>query len=270
MKRETKVRIISALAVAPFVVACFVSYESLVGLVAAIVVLSSYELLYFSLKDRRSRVYVAYLTALTALFPVLYGLFFYDFPHVVLIALFLIGAISTLLKAKTPEDAYDEYFAFFAALLYVSLGLSFFLPLYKDFGVGIALLALTGVWAYDSFAYFVGLRYGKVKIFQKYTTKSLEGVMGGFVGTFVYSLVFNLVLRILSIRYLGIVSSLIFAVIVSVMDTFGDVFESSLKRRAGVKDSGVIMPGHGGMLDRIDGLLFSTPVVYIVLSLLGG
>ncbi len=269
MKKETKVRIISALAIAPFVVACFVSYESLVGLVSAIVVLSSYELLLFSLKGR-TRAYIAYLTALSALFPVIYGLFLFEAPHMVLITLFLIGVISIMIRSKTPEEAHEEYAAFFTSLLYVALGLSFFLPIYKDFGGGVALLALTGVWAFDSFAYFVGLKYGRIKIFKKYTRKSLEGVIGGFLGTFLYSIIFNLILSLMHIRHLSVMESLIFSLIVSVMDTFGDVFESSLKRKAGVKDSGVIMPGHGGMLDRIDGLLFSTPVFYMVLKLIGG
>jgi len=267
MKKEVKLRVISAVVVAPFVVACFVTYKSLVGLVAAVIVLSSFELFSFSLKDRR-KAYIAYLTALVSIFPVLYGLFFFDYPHLVLFVLFAVGSVSIMIKEKDPIKANEDYYSFSIALLYISLGLSFFLPLYKEYSGGIALLALTGVWAFDSFAYFTGLKFGRVRIFKEYTKKTLEGVIGGFFGVFIYSLIFNWVLTLLGKNHLTIPESLAFAVGVSVMDTFGDVFESSIKRKFGVKDSGVVMPGHGGMLDRIDGLLFSTPIFYLILKLL--
>jgi len=269
MKKELKLRLISAFVVAPFVVACFVTYKSLVGLVASIVVLASFELLSFSLKDRK-KAYIAYLTALVSVFPVLYGLFFFDYPHLVLFVLFVIGSVSIMVKEKDPIKANEDYYSFTVSLLYVSLGLSFFLPLYKEYGGGIALLALTGVWAFDSFAYFTGIKFGKIKIFKEYTRKSLEGVIGGLFGTFIYSFIFNWILSLLGKNYLTIFESMMFALVVSVMDTFGDIFESSIKRKFGVKDSGVVMPGHGGMLDRIDGLLFSTPVFYLVLRLIRG
>ena len=268
-KKELTLRVISSLIVAPIVVACFVAYKSLVGLVAAIVVLSSFELFSFSLKDRR-KAYLAYLTALVSIFPVLYGLLFFDYPHLVLFVLFVIGSVSIMTKEKNPIRANEDYYSFSVALLYISLGLSFFLPLYKEYGGGIALLALTGVWAFDSFAYFTGLKFGRIRIFKEYTRKSLEGVIGGFLGVFIYSLIFNWVLMLLNKNHLTIPESLAFAVGVSIMDTFGDIFESSIKRRFGVKDSGVVMPGHGGMLDRIDGLLFSTPIFYLVLRLIRG
>ncbi len=269
MTEETKVRIISALVVAPFVVACFVTYKSLVGLVSAIVILASYELFSFSLKDR-SKVYISYLTALSAFFPILYGLILYEYPHMAFMIIFIVGVVSIMFKARGPEEAFQEYAAFILGITYISLGLSFFLPLYKEYGGGIALLALTGIWAFDSFAYFFGLRFGKTKIFTKYTRKSLEGVFWGFIGTLIYSGIFNYILIFFGIRYFNFKQLLIFSIVIAVMGSFGDVFESSLKRKFGVKHSGIIMPGHGGMLDRIDGLLFSTPVLYVLLKTLGG
>lgn len=266
--RDLKARVISALIVAPIVVACFVSYESLVGLVAAIVLLSSFELHNFSLKNE-SKVYISYLTALSTLYPIIYGLFLKDHPHLVLSGLFIIGSISIMVRRQNFEGAFYDYSVFFTSLLYISLGLSFFIPLYEEKGGAIALLTLTSVWAFDSFAYFVGLSYGRKKIFKRYTNKSLEGVIGGFVGTLVYTFVFSSISRMTGHGYLKLDEILVFSVIVSVMDTFGDVFESSLKRFFGVKDAGVIMPGHGGMLDRIDGLLFVTPVVYAYLHFFG-
>ena len=266
--KDLKVRFITAIVVAPVVVACFVSYQSLVGLVASIVLLTSFELMSFSMKDEKKS-YIAYLTALSTLYPIIYGLWLEDFPNVTLSVIFLIGAISIMVARRNYSKAFVDYSAFFTALLYISFGLSFFIPIYREEGGAIALLVLTSTWAFDSFAYFFGLSFGKHKIFQTYTNKSWEGVLGGFLGTILYVSIYSFISKLLGFNHLGVLQVVIFSIIVSVMDTFGDVFESSLKRYFGVKDAGIIMPGHGGMLDRVDGLLFVTPVVYIYLHFLG-
>ncbi len=266
--KDLKTRFITAIVVAPAVVACFISYESLIGLVASIIMLSSFELMNFSMKDERKS-YIAYLTALATLHPIIYGLWLKGYPQVSLSVLFMTGAISIMISKKNYSKAFVDYSAFFTVLLYISAGLSFFLPIYKEKGGAIALLTLTSTWAFDSFAYFIGMSFGKHRIFKEYTNKSWEGVAGGFLGTMLYSGVYSLISHLMGKNYLNIQQFVIFSFIVAVMDTLGDVFESSLKRYFGVKDAGVIMPGHGGMLDRIDGLLFVTPVVYIYLHFMG-
>ena len=266
--KDLKVRFITAIVVAPMVVACFVSYESLVGLVSSIVLLTSFELMSFSMKNEKKS-YIAYLTALSTLYPIIYGLWLKEYPTVTLSIIFLIGSISIMISRKNYSKAFVDYSAFFTALLYISVGLSFFIPIYREEGGAVALLVLTSTWAFDSFAYFFGLSFGKHKIFQEYTNKSWEGIFGGFLGTIIYVSIYSFISKLLGFNHLGIVQVLVFSIIVSVMDSLGDVFESSLKRYFGVKDAGTIMPGHGGMLDRIDGLLFVTPVVYIYLHFFG-
>ncbi len=265
MKSEVRIRTVTALIVAPFVVACFISYESLVGLVSAIVLLSSYELLSFSLRDFK-KVDISVLTAFSTLFPLIYGLLLRNDPLLALSVVFIAGVVYILLRGFDPESASKMYFSFFASVLYVSVNLSFFMPIYDRMGGSVALLVLTSVWAYDIFAYFSGMKLGKRRIFERYTRKTLEGVLGGFLGTIIYTSIYKLISESIGFNVFSWKLVVPFSVIVAVMDTFGDVFESSLKRRFGVKDSGVIMPGHGGMLDRIDGLLFVVPVVYIVLG----
>lgn len=266
--KDLKVRFITAIVVAPIVVACFVSYESLVGLVASIVMLTSFELMSFSMKEEKKS-YIAYLTALSTLYPIIYGLWMKRYPDVSLTAIFLTGAISIMLVRRNFTKTFVDYSAFFTSLLYISFGLSFFMPIYRERGGAIALLVLTSTWAFDSFAYFFGLSFGRHKIFRAYTNKSWEGVFGGFFGTILYVSIYSFISKILGFNHLGIAQVIVFSTIVSVMDTFGDVFESSLKRYFGVKDAGIIMPGHGGMLDRVDGLLFVTPVVYMYLHFFG-
>ncbi|PCH85948.1 MAG: phosphatidate cytidylyltransferase [Piscirickettsiaceae bacterium] len=110
------------------------------------------------------------------------------------------------------------------------------------------------IWIADSGAYFAGRAFGKHKLSPVISPgKSIEGVAGGLLACLVFSY--------FSAPYLGYTSILFIAVslTVALVSVYGDLFESLLKRRAGVKDSGSILPGHGGMLDRIDSLLAAAP-----------
>jgi len=118
-------------------------------------------------------------------------------------------------------------------------------------------------WINDTGAYLVGVPFGKHKLFKRISPKkSWEGVVGGVV--------FSLVAAVLLSKYflsLSLVSWLIIAVIVVTFGTLGDLIESLLKRYLGLKDSGTFLPGHGGFLDRYDGVLFSAPIVFTYLQL---
>ncbi len=128
-----------------------------------------------------------------------------------------------------------------------------------------ALVILLMVWGYDSGAYFVGSAIGRHKAFPTVSpSKTWEGIAGGFVFTVAGALVgasFSPVWREF-VFWGGLPHVLLSAFLVGWAVQLGDVFESKLKRAAGVKDSGTFLPGHGGALDRIDGLLFALPVFY--------
>ncbi|NOY49327.1 MAG: phosphatidate cytidylyltransferase [Chlorobi bacterium] len=120
------------------------------------------------------------------------------------------------------------------------------------------------IWTNDVFAYLTGSKFGRHKLFEKHSPKkSWEGSVGGFV--FAQASAY-----IMSIFYpqLSIIDWLVLAAIISVSGTYGDLAESLLKRNAGVKDSGNIFPGHGGVLDRFDAVLFATPFVFVYLNLI--
>lgn len=120
--------------------------------------------------------------------------------------------------------------------------------------------ALIGTWASDTFAYFVGRAFGKTPFCSVSPKKSFEGAVGGFVGCFIV---------VLAMCILGLGIPLWQAVILGLAVAFfapiGDLIESILKRSFDIKDSGKIFPGHGGVLDRFDSLLFTAPVVYYLL-----
>jgi phosphatidate cytidylyltransferase len=120
------------------------------------------------------------------------------------------------------------------------------------------------VWANDTGAYLVGRSFGKTKLFEKLSPKKTwEGTLGGLVIAMVlgYCLA-EFVFDWNGIVYIGA------AFLTGIAATVGDLFESKLKRQAGVKDSGSILPGHGGILDRFDALLLAAPVNYVYFSLL--
>ena len=131
---------------------------------------------------------------------------------------------------------------------------------------GLLLLAIfIFIWVNDTGAYLVGSRWGKRRLAPNISPKkSVEGSIGGLL----LVLLSAVVLRLLLFPELSWLSILLIAAVVAIFATIGDLFESSLKRQAGVKDSGKLIPGHGGILDRIDSLLLAVPAVYLLLAFL--
>ena len=126
------------------------------------------------------------------------------------------------------------------------------------------LVIIASIWINDTMAYIVGSLIGKTPLSKISPKKTWEGTIGGAI---LAMIVVPLLVYFLNpfIRWdicLGI------AAIASIFGTLGDLFESKLKRLAGVKDSGSMMPGHGGFLDRFDSLLLATPIVWLYLTLL--
>ncbi|RIJ49340.1 phosphatidate cytidylyltransferase [Maribellus luteus] len=119
------------------------------------------------------------------------------------------------------------------------------------------------LWTNDSFAYLIGTRFGKHKMCTRISpAKSWEGLIGGAV----FAIVMGIVNAVL-FQAVDMLSWIVIAVLTVGFGTLGDLFESKIKREIGTKDSGNILPGHGGFLDRLDSLLFAIPVVFIWLML---
>ena len=115
------------------------------------------------------------------------------------------------------------------------------------------------IWVNDSFAFFVGKNFGRRKLFESVSPKkTFEGFFGGIL----FSLITAFILSFFC-DYLSLVNLIIISLIASILGTTGDLVESKFKRQVNTKDSGNIMPGHGGILDRLDSLLFVAPFVYL-------
>ncbi|MCJ7466187.1 MAG: phosphatidate cytidylyltransferase [Maribacter sp.] len=153
---------------------------------------------------------------------------------------------------------------FVVGLFYIGGGFIFLTMIpYKDNGfaqfliMGIFIL----IWVNDSFAYLVGSSLGRTKLYPSISPKkTVEGTVGGFIFAMVAAYVMG--------HWEPLISPLqwmILAVVIIITGSLGDLLESKLKRVAGVKDSGAILPGHGGMLDRLDSLVFAAPFAYLTL-----
>ena len=120
------------------------------------------------------------------------------------------------------------------------------------------------LWIYDSAAYLLGSRFGKHKLVSGISpNKSWEGLLGGFIFGLAASIGVSYFFNIYSLK-----DWFIIALILIITGTLGDLFESVIKRNLGVKDTGNILPGHGGILDRFDAVLFSAPFVYFYVYLI--
>ncbi len=146
----------------------------------------------------------------------------------------------------------------FLPFLYPASGFLFLLALYHDFGMEALIWLLIVVASTDIGAFFAGKMFGRRPFCPTSPKKTWEGVVGGVVLGTLLGAYYALVL--VDIGY-----GLFISFAVSVASVFGDLFESYLKRRANVKDSGNILPGHGGVLDRVDGYLFAAPAMVVLL-----
>ena len=187
------------------------------------------------------------------------------FGAVILISLLVFYFVQ--IKFFSYEDFVIRVGGKLLGIIYLGGG-SFFLILLRDYsGAGfketaVLWLVLLATWSSDTGAYFAGNAFGKHQLAPDISpNKTVAGGVGGIVLAVIVVFVFLLFLDIYSPLWF------IFAPVISLTAMLGDLFISCLKRDAGVKDAGNIIPGHGGILDRFDSLLFSAPVAYYLIHL---
>ncbi len=149
---------------------------------------------------------------------------------------------------------------------FVAFSMSLTIPviLMKPYGHGLILWLAFVVWGGDTGAFYLGSRFGKHKLYPRVSPKkSVEGILGGMLSALLIGVIANLFIR----TGLEALEALILPPLLVLLGQLGDFCESMLKRGAGVKDSGKLLAGHGGILDRIDSFLFAIPFFYLYLHL---
>jgi phosphatidate cytidylyltransferase len=168
-------------------------------------------------------------------------------------------------RARIPDVGISFFGAAYTGLLLCGL-VVIRQSLGDPWGGVLVLLVFVSVWANDSFAYLIGCKFGRHKLAPRTSPKkSWEGFLAGLVGSMVFWCVMTLVPGVT----MGIPMALLFGLICGLMSVLGDLAESRIKRNSGFKDSGTIMPGHGGLLDRCDSL-FLAAVTSAILLVAGG
>lgn len=230
--------------------------------------LTMMELLQISASKTITRAYVNTLKIMTM--GIYAASFFYAIGQISISPLYLVAPyfiILGILELYNKEgDTIHNISTAVLALVYVVLPFSLtnlMVHIDGEFN-GIMLLSIFFlIWVNDSFAYLFGVSLGKHRLWERISPKkSWEGLIGGGISTLIISgLIAKFFFPHLMIVMIGL------GVIVIVFGTFGDLFESQLKRQFGVKDSGTMLPGHGGFLDRFDSFLFIIPIAIIYLQI---
>jgi len=165
-----------------------------------------------------------------------------------------------LFSPQPVEGAFEDITSTFFGIFYVALLFGFQVAIHRgpDGKYWLVLMYLV-IWASDTGAYYIGTAFGKHRLYEKISPKkSIEGLAGGIAA----SMATAAVCRIWLVPSLGPAEAVLLGGLLAIAGAIGDLAESLIKRSAGVKDSGAIIPGHGGVLDRMDSMLFAAPLLY--------
>lgn len=198
----------------------------------------------------------------------IHGLYFLSLFVLIILGLFAF----TLFEARKLQQ--DQFATLISDLALIILGAIYisatfaFLPKLRALsstGVMATILAFAIPWTGDTGAYFIGKRYGKNSLFKEVSPgKTVEGFIGGIL----VCIIFLFFTKLTFFRILTQLDCVILGIIGTTAAHLGDLFESLIKRSRGVKDSGYLIPGHGGFLDRFDAFMFTTPILYIYISIM--
>lgn len=187
------------------------------------------------------------------------------FPHAFLLSFIVITVVRLFVRGD-PSSALQDVSPVLFGIVYIPCLLAYQFFLRVEQGPAWVLFLYGMVWISDSFAYYVGKGIGRRKLYPSMSpNKTVEGAVASCIGGVLSGWLLNQVL----VGTLVFSQALIIGGIVGTVTIVGDLIESMFKRDAGVKDSGVIIPGHGGILDKIDGALLAGPVLYWIMHFVG-
>jgi phosphatidate cytidylyltransferase len=255
-------RIITALILAPIVLVAIVVSSPLIFLLVSIFIIMIASFEFFNMLNVSGNKFIFFPAFLSSLLlPVGFYISFEILTFFVVL-IFLLTLIIQLFSKRPLEDTFKNISNTLLTAFYVPILFSF-LVLFKKEDWHYIFLLMFIIWSSDTGAYFFGIKYGKNRLYETISPKkSVEGLVAGIVSGVIFSLIYCKLFTEISVFH-----SIIAGALVSVFGVVGDLVESMFKRFSGIKDSGNIIPGHGGLLDRIDSLLFGAPVLYFYLNI---
>jgi len=181
----------------------------------------------------------------------------------------IIAALFIQVVVTNMKTSIKDIFATLFGIIYIVFFLSFIPMLHgTENGKYLIWYILIAAWGTDTCAYFVGSSIGKHKFSKISPKKSIEGCIGGTIGAVIISLIYTYCIN----KFVGLNISYLYIAIItfllSILSQTGDLSASSIKRTVEIKDFGNLIPGHGGMLDRIDSIIFISPFAYFLLTLI--
>jgi phosphatidate cytidylyltransferase len=184
---------------------------------------------------------------------------FLNEPNPTIVGLILFSTLIVL--SRNRFDLLQMAYLFVGAI-YIGYGFSYMMQtIWKPNGLALSLLVIIVTWANDSGAYFVGKKWGKHKLWPQISpNKTIEGSLGGVLFGLIASVLIFTIVPDLG----GLALAVGLGILIPVVGQIGDLVESAWKRSTGVKDSGVLLPGHGGVLDRFDSLLFTFMILHLI------
>jgi len=194
------------------------------------------------------------------------------FPFIPDMMMFVLGCLVALMFAYVftyPKYKTEQILATFFGVFYVAVMLSYvYLTRQMTAGVYIVWLIFLCSWVCDTCAYCVGKLIGKHKMAPILSPKkSIEGAVGGVVGTGLLTVLYgNVIKDVIGIDSNGIMAMAVICMIGALISMVGDLTASAIKRNYDVKDYGTLIPGHGGILDRFDSVIFTAPIIYFLAS----
>lgn len=268
---ELLTRTISGLVFAAVVIACiFISPWTYAALMLFVVIVGTFEMgRLHHMSGKMDLILGELFTVLSFALAALSALKVIPQRWLVLELLFL--SLPFLYALFSSKKTVKDVFAYiYSSLVFLSLPCSLMQFMYRSdlfgtmAGPWLIMLVFCLLWVNDIFAYLTGRLLGKHKLYERISPgKTIEGSLGGLVFTVIAIAVFSHYADWLTMK-----AAIGMGAIAVVFGTLGDLSESMLKRQAGVKDSGKLIPGHGGILDRFDSVLFSVPFIFVYLLLL--
>ncbi len=188
------------------------------------------------------------------------------------ISLCLLFVVTAVELFRARKNALENIAVTLFGIFYIAFPISLFhffvfpdFPLEDKYDPSLLIFLFVLIWTYDSGAYLFGVTFGRHRLFERISPKkSWEGFFGGWFLAVVIAFGMNQLFPSFEVWFV-----ILLATIVTIAGTFGDLIESMIKRNWGLKDSGKFMPGHGGLLDRFDSILFASPFVYLLIHFWG-